>query len=637
MKIPRALKTAAATLLLAQAAWSSPVWPPDTFSCYYGELTEQAIQELKEIDLVVVHPGDDTNLSADKIKSLRGTGREKTIVGYVSIGEDDRPPGGPPIKGEDTSGPSFVDSNLKIAKANKGYPAQFLDQRRLVLDSDGFLAFGRDGKPITEKGQDGLPDENGVWGSFYVRTDEQAWKDHVFQAMDRLVAMGADGFFLDTVDTASPWGDYGWTSSAMLEFVKEIRSRYPDKRIVANRGLFYLSQNDSYGKAIDAVLFESLLTHYNWESDTGEISPWAKWHVISLDDEVIPAQKRTGVHLLVLDYLNPKQKDALQLVQSDRTLLQSTPHSLSFSHPNLQVPGWTAADLLPDTQPAQWPTLQKISLLETGPGDYVLTASFSGPIPDQAWPDLRVTSRDDVKPERAAQLAPAQVKDWKVDGNTLMVSGTGLEKNQKYTAYLRLISKAKSPQTGFGWTSFTTAQSDLPAQVRNLSSSSVPEGVALKFEADSLLAKSYRVYAVEGKDRRLLQEATNSPAILDLPLKQATHVVVVGVGADGKPGYPSEEHTVVRRDVVAPPSPGKVTFEQKDTMSRFSWESSSEASSYRLYVVPQGQKFRLPSLVSETTLEVENVVPGRYRVFLTAVDDSGNQSRPGPETTIEVK
>jgi hypothetical protein len=638
MKTPFSWKVVLGCFLLSSLSWAQPTWPPETFSCYYGELTPEAVDELKDIDLLIVHPGEEmANLDSGKVEMLRRTGPGKTVIGYVTVGEDDQPPGGPPIKGEDTSGPSFVDGNLKVKKANNGYPVQFLDQRRLVFDDDGFLKFGPDGKPIEMKGQDGHPDENGVWGSYYVRTDVEAWKKRVFGTMDRLVEMGVDGFFLDTVDTASPWGDYGWTADAMLDLVAEIRERYPDKRIVGNRGLFYLSQNDRYAKLIDAVLFESVLTHYNWAAEVGEISPWAAGHVEALIDDVIPAQKRTGLHLLVLDYLNPKQPDALVLVQSDRTLLEKTPHSLSFSHPNLQVPGWTPSDLLPDSQPPDWPTLQKIELTETEPGKYVMTAQFTGPVPQGARPDLRITTRDDVKAEETPSLAPAQLLDWKIEGDTLRVEGSGLNKNQRYTAFLRLISGAMAPQTSFGWTSFTTVNSPKPSQVEVTGAKSVPAGLELSFKADSLVAKGYHVYRVDGREKELLKVVTTSPVLLDLEIDKVNHLMVVGVGPDGTEGYPSEHYAAVRGDVVAPPSPGPVEVEQSGDTVHFAWQPVEDAEGYRLYVIPEGQTFRLPLRSEETEVDVENVVPGKYKVFLTSVDGSGNQSRPGPSAQVSIK
>lgn len=100
-------------LLLALPSLGQPVWPPRTFSAYYGKIEADTPAQLGEFDLVIVHPGDDqANLDTAKVRLLRQTGRPKTLVGYISIGEDGLSPGGPPLLGQDTSGPSFVGKRL---------------------------------------------------------------------------------------------------------------------------------------------------------------------------------------------------------------------------------------------------------------------------------------------------------------------------------------------------------------------------------------------------------------------------------------------------------------------------------------------------------------------------------------------
>ena len=54
-------------------------------------------------------------------------------------------------------------------------------------------------------------------------------------------------------------------------------------------------------------------------------------------------------------------------------------------------------------------------------------------------------------------------------------------------------------------------------------------------------------------------------------------------------------------------------------------------------MVPSDQSFRLPLLVNDLEKVVEDVVPGEYKVFLTSVDDNGNQSRRGPIRVVTIK
>jgi hypothetical protein len=620
---------------------AQPAWPPRTFTAYYGKLEAATPAQLAGFDLLILHPGEKgDNLDPGKLAALRQTGRSKTLVGYISLGEDSASPGGPPLRGQDQSGPSYVGKDLLPALAGNGYPSYYLDQRKLSFSSDGFPQRGANGRALEEKGQDGHPDENGVWGSYYVKAGDPAWQEKVFARLDQLDKLGLDGFFLDTVDTASPWGDYGWTASGMLDLIAKIRARYPKKRIIANRGLFYLSGNDRFASLIDAVLFESMLSAYQEETRSASISPWARWHVQALQDDVIPAQKRTGMLLLVLDYLDPQSPEAPLLIQSARTLLQGTPHCLTYSHPRLDIPGWSAESLLPDPAPASWPAVTGIELEEGPLGAFKLDVSLDGPVPAGAIPDLRLTSREDVVPARAAELPLTPLQAVRIEGNHLTATGAGLDKATSYKAFFRLVSRSASAQSPFGWTSLATAPSSLPGQVGDLSSESTAEGLLLNFTPDKTGAcKTYRVYGVQSDGRRLLyKEGSSPPLMLSQPaLGEATRLLVVGVSSQGEEGYPSVPLSVVRRDVTPPASPAAVSIAAGESGTTFSWSPVEGAKTYRLFAIPANQRYRLPLVSKETSLCVRGARKGTYRVFATAVDENGNQSPPGPsvEWTVE--
>lgn len=618
------------SLLVYPSAAQAP-WPPKTFTCYYGEIDEQMAKKLANFELLVVHPGDDmANLTPEKVKLLRETGVPKTVIGYITIGESDVSPGGPPRQGVDGSGPTYVSSDLTVNLAGTDYPSRFVDQRAFVLGPDGFLTFGPDGKPLIKGGQDGHPDENGVWGSYYVKADDAKWQEQVFDKLKQIDALGLDGFFLDTVDTASPWGDYGWTAAGMLDLVGKIREAYPNKRIVGNRGLFYLNGNDRYSQFIDAVLFESLMTLYNDSLDRAEISPWVSGHVQILNDGVIPSQKNSKMHLLVLEYLSPEQEDLAQLVHSSQSLLSHTPHSLTFSHPLLRVPGWTAPELLRAKPPASWPTVKDIACRELdAPGHFEVTVTFDSPIPEGAISDLRFTTESGLNPKRAAQLRLARVKETSRTERELVLQAQGLNQDTSYTLFFRLVSASASLPSGFAWTNLKTRESELPGQPENLSASSDKDGLLIKFEhQDAGPTRAFRVYRRKNSERELVTETKSSPArITQLQVGEAAEFSVVPVHPDGKEGYPSLWYTAKRLDVVPPPSPGAVTME--GNVAR--WNPVDGANTYRLYAVPAGSNFRLPLITEATELELEAVKPGKYKLFLTTVDRSGNQSQPGPK------
>ncbi|MCA9791134.1 MAG: hypothetical protein KC910_05040, partial [Candidatus Eremiobacteraeota bacterium] len=296
--------------LLLGPVWaqpSHPSWPPATYMVYYGDLNPEAIARLRGFDLVIVHPGDEReNLTPQKVQALKNGGKT-IVIGYVSIGEDPQVPAGPPAPGPKQAGPSYFDQVWKTS--DNDYPQRYLDQVRYHFTADGFVEQGNDNKPITEAGQDGLPDENGVWGSYYVRADDPKWRSIVYDKFDYLKSLGVDGYFLDTVDTASPWGEYGATRPGMLELVTALRARYPNQFLIANRGLFLLEDGPAYGQAVDGIMFESFLTLWNYATEKADRSPWLRWHVQALDDSVGPAAKAGAFHLFFLEYLSPQQPD----------------------------------------------------------------------------------------------------------------------------------------------------------------------------------------------------------------------------------------------------------------------------------------------------------------------------------------
>ena len=218
----------------AAAKPQHPLWPPKDYAICYGPWTPEMVQRAHQFDLVVVHPGDDfANLTAELVGQIRrgqdgqaSTGDDVIVLAYVTIGEDDQVPAGPPRPG---AGPTaYVNKTWRQEKS--GYPTHYLDQVRYVFEKNGERRYGENGKPITQPGQDGVPDENGVWGSYYVDPGDAAWRATVLAKMGRLQKdMGVDGFFLDTLDTASPWGNYSFAQANMAGMMKPIRKAYPDQ------------------------------------------------------------------------------------------------------------------------------------------------------------------------------------------------------------------------------------------------------------------------------------------------------------------------------------------------------------------------------------------------------------------------
>lgn len=224
-----------------------PVDSSSDYLCYYGSWNNDNLFRAKDFDLVILEP---SNISAAQIGELKrghdgvaGTDDDVIVVGYVSIGEDHQ--GG--RKG-DGRGPCYWDyGTSSVAYANAGFASWYLD----------------------DANRDNKPDMNGSWGSYYVNAGDSSWRAFLKSSPagtdNILLTKQCDGLFLDTIDTASPWypWPYRWMVVQMSDLVGWLHATYPEKYLIANRGLFYFDPDlatayqHSIRPYVDGVMFES--------------------------------------------------------------------------------------------------------------------------------------------------------------------------------------------------------------------------------------------------------------------------------------------------------------------------------------------------------------------------------------------
>ena len=285
------------------------------YMIHYGDWEERHIRYAEKFDLAIVHPFSNITPQIvadikDGADNLRGTDDDVWIVAYVSVGEEH--PG--PVREGDGRGPVTWKEGELVYK-NKGAASYYLD-----ADDDGEV------------------DVNGTWASYYVNAGDLQWQEYLRQRDngfdDILHNLGCDGFFLDTIDSASPWHVYQWMLPGMGQFIETLRKWYPQSIIVANRGLFYFYNDlDAYQYNIrphvNAVMFESFYTGWDWDQNFGTVNPWFETsHKAEATPHVLrESQLPDGFNVLVLDYLNPEQPDYAPLFRNQ--ILEVTSH-----------PGW---------------------------------------------------------------------------------------------------------------------------------------------------------------------------------------------------------------------------------------------------------------------------------------------------------
>ncbi|MCI0526961.1 MAG: hypothetical protein L0Y56_05835 [Nitrospira sp.] len=237
----------------------------DTYAVYYGPLDEAKLASLKAFDMVILHP--DWGLTRPQVAELQAAG--VIVLVYISIGEE---PEGIPQVGDGLGPVHFEDGTscagiLNRRCGNTGIASYYLD----------------------ENPQDGQPDVHSPWNSYYVDPASPLWRDRVksclagiagcnfFGADYLLNTLGADGLFLDTVDTASPWHAYSYTLGSMAGFICTIRDWYPNRYIVMNRGIFYADPMygaDVVRPCINGIVWEAYYSEWDWGKNEGRINPW---------------------------------------------------------------------------------------------------------------------------------------------------------------------------------------------------------------------------------------------------------------------------------------------------------------------------------------------------------------------------
>lgn len=291
--------------------------PRDEYAVYYGPWSESTIETAWDYDWIVLHPGlNFHNISADQVQKIKdgrdaqaNTSDDVKVILYVSVGETREVTRGWRLAGG-ASGPRHRKENGELVLSNKGFDSYLLDQKKLMLKPNGQLILDKEGLPKMIKGEDGLPDENGRWGSYFVWVGDPEWHGELKERTRRLLELNADGFFWDTIDTASPWGAYGWMQGDMVEVLEMLRAHLPGQVTIMNRGLFlFKDYGERLSKAVDAVMFESYISEWNWFLNRAKPHPWYGANRQILMNDIKPWLNSSSLSLMFLNYYQPLQRD----------------------------------------------------------------------------------------------------------------------------------------------------------------------------------------------------------------------------------------------------------------------------------------------------------------------------------------
>ncbi|MFL9925597.1 endo alpha-1,4 polygalactosaminidase [Herbaspirillum lusitanum] len=175
-----------------------------------------------------------------------------------------------------------------------------------------------------------LRGDNAAWGSRVIDQTAPGWRDFF---LDRIIAplwqQGWRGFFLDTLDSyqlfARTDAERAAQTAAMVDILREFKRRYPDARLMLNRGFELLPQ---IAPLTYAVAAESLYRGYDagrraYRAVPDEDRAWLLGQMETVRDQY-------HLPVISIDYVDPQQPGARDLARATADKISST---ASF-------PGW---------------------------------------------------------------------------------------------------------------------------------------------------------------------------------------------------------------------------------------------------------------------------------------------------------
>lgn len=231
----------------------------NSYACYYGKGNVEA---LSKRGAVIIETANQTPGSVAAIRKSR-----TLAIGYISAGEDVN------LRTGDGKGPGGFDSSYY------------------------------------DRNNDGRPDRNETWNSYYTNAGSEAWIKHFLGEAKRLrEEYGVDGFFLDTVESFTLYTE---NRQPMVALIQKLREEHPEAVIVLNRGWDLLP--DLAG-AVDGVMYESFTLSYDFGTKS-----YVRMRPSALDEglEIVerflrPAQEKHGLVVLALDYAAGSEDSSIQ-------------------------------------------------------------------------------------------------------------------------------------------------------------------------------------------------------------------------------------------------------------------------------------------------------------------------------------
>jgi uncharacterized protein (TIGR01370 family) len=145
--------------------------------------------------------------------------------------------------------------------------------------------------------------ENDNWNSFLLNLDLEITTTILAESIDEYIKLGYHGIFFDNLDNFGIHGKQTAQKNSLLAFIKNMKSQYPNHLFIQNAGLEFI---DFTYPLVDAVLVESVASHFDFSTSTYQLRPEEEFKVRL--DTLDMIHNQYEIPVLLVEYANSQER-----------------------------------------------------------------------------------------------------------------------------------------------------------------------------------------------------------------------------------------------------------------------------------------------------------------------------------------
>lgn len=140
---------------------------------------------------------------------------------------------------------------------------------------------------------------NKNWNSLLLNLETKETIAVLTEAIDEFIELGYSGIFFDNLDNFGIYGQQTNQKLKLLEFIKNMNSKYPNHMFIQNAGLEFI---DLTYKFVDAILFESVASQYDFENKSYHLRSEKEFKI--RQEKINEIGDKYNIPVLVVEYAN---------------------------------------------------------------------------------------------------------------------------------------------------------------------------------------------------------------------------------------------------------------------------------------------------------------------------------------------